>query len=224
MDNGHRHADDDRLEERSTTELVEELVEHGKRLVQVEVRVLREQLAAQMTHARGELQGESRALVTEARARLADNLAAVRRDVKEQVDRAAGAAKPMAAGGVIAHAALYVLLAALVLGLGTLMPLWVAALIVGVATAIAGGAALAAGKKKLELVGKDPLPRTQQQLTENKRWIDTTKETVATKLREVKSALSDVEWPRLPGSSGAERGRTTSASRLEASSSARRPI
>jgi hypothetical protein len=215
--------DDARLEERSTSELVEELVQHGKRLIDIEAQRLRAQLEDQLGRARGELRESSGTLIADARQRLTDNVAAVRRDLKEQVDRTTSAVKPMAIGGVVAHAGLYLLLAALVLGLGTLMPLWVAALIVGVATAIGGAAALGAGKRKLELVGKDPLSRTHKQMTENKQWIETTKDTVATKLREMKAALSGVEWPRLPASSGGAPSQTTSASRLEGPSSARRP-
>lgn len=214
MDNAQPYSDE--IHDRSTTELVEELAQHGKRLVQLEVRALREQLEGQLAHARDELHGSSGALLAEARERLGENLAALRRDLKDQVGRTTAAVKPMAIGSVIVHAGLFVLLAALVLGLATVMPAWVAALVVGVAAAAVGAMVLHAGKQKLELVGKDPLTRTHEQMTENRRWIDMTKETVATKLRAARAALSDVAWPKLPGSSGDARSRITSGNRLGA--------
>ena len=76
----------------------------------------------------------------------------------------------IAAGGALAFFASLTLLAALVLVLGTIMPLWASALLVGVLLA-AGAAALATiGIKKLKSV--DPAPReTIRTLKENKLWL-----------------------------------------------------
>lgn len=101
----------------------------------------------------------------------------VRKEVELAKTEMAGKAKVVAkdgsmiaGGGVLAFYASLVLLAALVLALGTVMPLWASALIVGGVLA-AGAAALAfIGVKKLKRV--DPAPReTIRTLKENKLWL-----------------------------------------------------
>lgn len=76
----------------------------------------------------------------------------------------------IAGGGVLAYYASFVLLAALVLALGTIMPLWASALIVGVVLAASAGVLAFIGVKKLKKV--DPAPReTIRTLQENKLWL-----------------------------------------------------
>src|SRR5688572_11284343 len=120
----HAFQDED-PRELETSELVRELVTHGKRVIETEVRQLRADLQREIGAARAEVRAELGSASAEAKRRLATDLDAVKHDVREQVDRATSAAKPMAAGGVLLHAALFFLLGALALGLGTLMPLWV---------------------------------------------------------------------------------------------------
>jgi hypothetical protein len=74
------------------------------------------------------------------------------------------------AGGALAHAGLMILLGALVLALGTLIPLWVAALLVGVVVVGAGYALVQRGLTALKQI--DPAPKhTIQTLKEDKLWV-----------------------------------------------------
>ena len=76
----------------------------------------------------------------------------------------------LAAGGAIAMLGVMALLAALILGLGTLIPLWVSALIVGAVVTANGGVLAAQGIRALK--GIEGAPReTIQTLQENKRWL-----------------------------------------------------
>jgi len=73
-------------------------------------------------------------------------------------------------GGVIAHAGLLLLVAALSLALGTIIPIWVAALVLGLAFAITGYALVQKGMTALKSVS--PVPeRTVQTLQEDKLWV-----------------------------------------------------
>lgn len=101
----------------------------------------------------------------------------VRKEVELAKTEMAGKAKVVAkdsamiaGGGVLAYYASFLLLAALVLALGTIMPLWASALIVGVVLAAVAGAIAFIGVKKLKKV--DPAPReTIRTLKENKLWL-----------------------------------------------------
>jgi hypothetical protein len=103
----------------------------------------------------------------------------------------------MAIGGVLLHAAVFTLIAALVLGLATLMPDWVAALLVGVAVAGVGALLIKSGSSAAKKIGRDPLVRTNQEMKEDKLWMNETRAALAAKIRNAKSALSDVELPKL---------------------------
>ena len=201
--------------ELETAQLVRELMVHGKRLFEVEARLLRADLQRELSQAREDLRADAGAIVGESRARLAGGVAALKRDLREQADRAKSAAKPMAAGGVLLHAAVLVLVAALVLGLGTQMPLWAAALVTGLVTAGAGALLLSWGKHAAKQVGRNPLNRTNRQMTETKRWMNEMKERLASRMRALKSGLSDDVWPRLRRSFAGEPVRLTSRTRLE---------
>ena len=101
----------------------------------------------------------------------------VRKEVELAKTEMAGKAKvaakdgAMIAGGMVfAYYASFLLLAALVLALGTIMPLWASALIVGVVLAASAGVLAFIGVKKLKKV--DPAPReTIRTLEENKLWL-----------------------------------------------------
>ena len=76
----------------------------------------------------------------------------------------------VAAGGAIAGLGAMALLAALILGLGTLIPLWASALIVGLVVSITGGVLAVSGIRAFKAI--DAAPRqTIQTLEENKRWL-----------------------------------------------------
>jgi uncharacterized protein (DUF983 family) len=70
-------------------------------------------------------------------------------EMKASVKEATKDTGAMAAGGVIAHIGAVALATALILALGTAIPYWASALIVGVVLAAIGLAAIAYGKKRL---------------------------------------------------------------------------
>jgi hypothetical protein len=83
-----------------------------------------------------------------------------------QVGRDAGM---IGVGGAIAYAGLLALIAAVILGLGELMPLWVSALIVGVVVAIVGYIVVQRGLDALKRA--DLTPReTIDTLKEDAEW------------------------------------------------------
>jgi hypothetical protein len=75
----------------------------------------------------------------------------------------------MAAGGVLAHGGLLVLLGAVSLLLALVMPLWLSAFIVGVVAVLVGYILLQEGRKDLRRKGL--LPRqTIEEIKEEKEW------------------------------------------------------
>lgn len=85
--------------------------------------------------------------------------------------KAAGkSALAIAGGGFVALLGALALMAALILGLGTLIPMWASALLVGLVVSIVGGVLVASGIRAIK--GIDPAPRqTLQTLEEDKRWL-----------------------------------------------------
>jgi hypothetical protein len=76
----------------------------------------------------------------------------------------------VAAGGAIAVLGVMALEAALILAIGTLIPLWASALLVGAMVSITGAALVVMGIRAFK--GIDPSPRqTIGTLQENKRWL-----------------------------------------------------
>ncbi|MDB5218038.1 MAG: hypothetical protein JWO86_5965 [Myxococcaceae bacterium] len=76
----------------------------------------------------------------------------------------------VAGGGSIAMLGVMALLAALILALGTLIPLWASALLVGAVVTGTGGALVVLGIRAFK--GIDAAPReTMQTIEENKRWL-----------------------------------------------------
>jgi uncharacterized membrane protein YqjE len=72
-------------------------------------------------------------------------------------------------GGALGLYALGFLLFTAVLGMATVMPIWIAALIVGAALAVVSIALLSAASKRLKQVHKVP-ERTIESLKENVQW------------------------------------------------------
>jgi hypothetical protein len=91
----------------------------------------------------------------------------------EMTAKATSAAKDAAmigVGGAVALLGAIALLAAVIAGLSMVMPVWLAALIVGGVLCAIGGALTMGGLKKLQHL--DPVPRqTVETLEENKRWL-----------------------------------------------------
>jgi hypothetical protein len=76
----------------------------------------------------------------------------------------------VAGGGSIAMLGVMALLAALILALGTVVPLWASALLVGLMVSITGGVLVALGIRAFK--GLDTAPRqTLRALEEDKRWL-----------------------------------------------------
>jgi uncharacterized membrane protein YqjE len=73
-------------------------------------------------------------------------------------------------GGLLGNAALLALTAALILGLATWMPLWAAALVVGIGLAVIAGLLIWSGVESLKNI--DPIPtQTVNSLEESKEWL-----------------------------------------------------
>jgi xanthine/uracil permease len=74
------------------------------------------------------------------------------------------------AGGALAYAGLLALIAALIIGLGELIPLWLSALIVGLVVVGVGYMLIQRGLTALKQI--DPKPQqTIQSLQEDKEWV-----------------------------------------------------
>jgi hypothetical protein len=77
-------------------------------------------------------------------------------EVDEKIKQAQRAIVETLAGGAVVFAGFLVLLAAAVFGLANVVPLWLAALIVGLGTAIIGALAIGKGKHDLSAKGLKP--------------------------------------------------------------------
>jgi len=106
-------------------------------------------------------------LVDEVATLLRKELALAKAELSESINQAKLGALSLAAGGAVLFAALLVLLDAARLALSHVVSDWLAALIVGVITAILGFIALQAGKKKFEATQLKP-GRTQDALRRDK--------------------------------------------------------
>jgi len=74
------------------------------------------------------------------------------------------------AGGALAYAGLLALIAAVIIGLGEIIPLWLSALIVGLVVAGVGYMLIQRGLSALKRI--DPKPQqTIQTLQEDKEWV-----------------------------------------------------
>ena len=115
----------------------------------------------------GELFGE---LAQETGTLVRKEVELVKTEMTAKLSTAAKEAALVGLGGAIAHLGGMALLAALILGLGTLIPMWLSALIVGAVVCCTGGALAMSGVRKLKNI--DPVPRmTVQTLKEDKRWL-----------------------------------------------------
>lgn len=76
----------------------------------------------------------------------------------------------LAVGGFIANAAFLSIIAALIIGLGNFIPLWLSALIVGVIIGIAAAVLISMGLKNLKNTDLKP-KETIQTLKEDAKWL-----------------------------------------------------
>ncbi|MBV9858716.1 MAG: phage holin family protein [Alphaproteobacteria bacterium] len=97
-------------------------------------------------------------------------IALLKAELHEKLSRVGQGAAALAAGGLLALSGWLVLLAAAVLGLATVLPPWLAALIVGLVVLALGGGLLYLGKTRF--AGDALLPRrTLNSLREDEAWI-----------------------------------------------------
>jgi uncharacterized membrane protein len=91
-------------------------------------------------------------------------------EITQEAKKAAQSAAIAAAGAVLAIFALGLLLWAAVYGLSLVLPMWAAALIIGVVVGIVAGAMITAGRAKMKQV--NPTPETTiKSLKENAQWL-----------------------------------------------------
>lgn len=90
-------------------------------------------------------------------------------EIKQEAARAKAPAIMWLIGGALGLYALGFLLLTAVFGMATVMPIWIAALIVGAALTVVSIALLSAAAKRLKHVNKVP-ERTIESLKENVQW------------------------------------------------------
>lgn len=93
-----------------------------------------------------------------------------RAEMTQKATAAGRDAGMIAAGGVLAHTAMLVLIAALVAGLGEFMPIWASALLVGIVLAISAYVLIRQGLTALKQINPKP-EQTIETLKEDKEWI-----------------------------------------------------
>ena len=109
-------------------------------------------------------------LVNETGLLVRQEMALFRTEMSEAVSRAGRGAAAMAAGGVCAFGGFLVLLAAAVLGLATVLPPWLSALIVGIVVVAIGAILALVGKRGLNAEALTPR-RTLHSLREDQIWL-----------------------------------------------------
>jgi uncharacterized membrane protein YqjE len=97
-------------------------------------------------------------------------LALLKAELHEKFSRVGQGATALGAGALIAYSGWLVLLAAAVLGLATIMPAWLAALIVALVALAIGGALVYIGKTRFDADSLMP-NRTLRSLREDEQWL-----------------------------------------------------
>jgi fatty acid desaturase len=144
---GNRFADD------SSKELVQQFLAEGKNFVREEAALIR-------------LEVEE--IADEARQRLRSDLASAKAELRTEGKKVARAGGVLAGGGVLAQAALYLGLFAVVFALATVMPLWGATLLVAVVVGVVGAFLIYGGIHQMKRV---TLRKTVHHLEEDKQWM-----------------------------------------------------
>jgi hypothetical protein len=191
--NGQSHFQPDGLSEMSTSELLKELARHTRDLVKDEARLLKLELEAERREL-GDVAGEGRGYLNEGRTRARHDLDLARAGLHRSADQAKRAAVPLASGGVLLHAGIYLALFTLVFVLDTFLPLWAAGLIVTVVALAVGWGLLSYGRREVKEI-ENPFNRVTDQLKEDRRWIGrnavSLKERAIETLRDAKSTLKE---------------------------------
>jgi hypothetical protein len=149
------NGNQDGLERESTSDLVRDLVAEGRRLMREELKLVRL---------------EMHAIVDEGRERLERDVTSAKEELKAETQKAARAGGAIGAGGILAQAALYLLLFTTVAIFATFMPVWAAALIVTVVVGAVAAGLIFGGVKRLKDVHFTPT-KTLHHLQEDKQWM-----------------------------------------------------
>jgi hypothetical protein len=100
---------------------------------------------------------------------LRQEMALARAEIVGKVGQLGSASALVAAGGLIAFAGLLYLLAAATLGLGTVVEMWLAALIVGAVVVVLGVGVALIGRARIQASNLAPL-RTVRSLKDDAAW------------------------------------------------------
>ena len=115
----------------------------------------------------GELVGQ---LVDETRTLIRQEVQLAKTELSQKTSEITNAAIFLAAGGLVAFIGVLGLVAAAIIGLGQVIPMWLSALIIGAAILIVGGILLFAGIGKIKDATKPP-EQTIQSLKEDKEFV-----------------------------------------------------
>lgn len=109
-------------------------------------------------------------LATETSTLVRQEVQLAKTELTQKVTSAGKDAGMIGAGGALAYAGLLALIAAVIIGLGQLIPMWLSALIVGLVVVGIGYMLIQSGLKALKSI--DPAPReTIETLKEDKEWV-----------------------------------------------------
>ena len=97
-------------------------------------------------------------------------MALLKAELHEKFSRVGQGATALGAGALIAYSGWLVLLAAAVLGLATVLPAWLAALIVALVALAIGGALIYIGKSRFDADSLMP-QRSLRSLREDEQWL-----------------------------------------------------
>lgn len=112
-------------------------------------------------------------------------------EMKDKVTTAVKDAAAIGVGAILVYSGFLVLLAAMVLGLATVLPAWGAALIVAAVFLVAGGALVLMGGKDLKKMEVKP-EQTTESLKETAKWVKTLRLTRSSQRRTRFASRSDI--------------------------------
>jgi predicted phage tail protein len=97
-------------------------------------------------------------------------LALLKAELHEKFSRTGQGTAPLAAGALTLFSGWLVLLAAAVLGFATIVPAWLAALIIGLVVSAIGAALIYIGKRRVDMQSLLPR-RTPRPMREDEAWL-----------------------------------------------------
>jgi hypothetical protein len=139
----------------SSKELVRDLVNEGKHLLHEQVRLMRL---------------EVQEVVREGRARIDQDLALAKSELKDEGRKLTRAGGAVGLGGMLANSALYLALFAAVFALDLVLPLWAGAAIVAAVVGAIAAFLIVGGINRIKRVRLVPR-RTVQHFQEDKQWM-----------------------------------------------------